>query len=73
MSKTFSADALRGSTQTRAGEAGWFPPPSPSCRRLHLKEHRAGSARSNAAGVPVQQPAEARGAPCDGEIGFGIF
>ena len=43
------------------------------CRRgLHLEEHRAGSTGRDATGVAVQQLAEACGAKCDSEIGFGI-
>ena len=41
-------------------------------RRLHLEKHRAGSAGRDATGLAVQQLAEACGAKCDSEIGFGI-
>ena len=41
-------------------------------RGLHLEEHRAGSAGRDATGLAVQQLAEACGAKCDSEIGFGV-
>ena len=62
MSNTSSADALRGSTQTRAAPAAWF---CRCWRSLRLKEHRAGSASRDATGVAVQRLAEARGAERD--------
>ena len=69
MSNTCSADALRGSTQIRAE---WNRLVCRCRRSLHLKEHRAGSTGRDATGVAVQQLAEACGAKCDSEIGFGI-
>ena len=70
ISNACSAAALSGSTQISDGGTASVSPPAPSAT---CEEHRSGGARRDAAGVSVQQLAEARGAARDGQIGFGVL